>query len=59
MTPVSGVNLEFTGELSDEGFSVTECLGGSMKLSEEGPGLRYQSFCDGSILNSYSMGHKT
>jgi len=25
---------------------VTECLGGSMELSEEELGLRYQSFCD-------------
>jgi len=43
---LGGVSLEFTGELNDEGFSVTECLGGSMKLSEEHLGLRYQSFCD-------------
>jgi len=43
---LGGVSLEFTGELNDEGFSVTECLGGSMELSEEQLGLRYQSFCD-------------
>ncbi|KAH0826284.1 DAHP synthetase [Lanmaoa asiatica] len=43
---MGGVSLEFTGELNDEGFSVTECLGGSMELSEEELGLRYQSFCD-------------
>lgn len=43
---LGGVSLEFTGELNDEGFSVTECLGGSMGLSEEQLGLRYQSFCD-------------
>ncbi|EMD40296.1 hypothetical protein CERSUDRAFT_110898 [Gelatoporia subvermispora B] len=43
---LGGVSLEFTGELSDDGFSVTECLGGSMELSEEQLGLRYQSFCD-------------
>jgi 3-deoxy-7-phosphoheptulonate synthase len=36
------VSLEFTGELNEEGFSVTECLGGSMELSEEELGLRYQ-----------------
>jgi len=41
-----GVSLEFTGELNDEGFSVTECIGGSMKLDEGQLGLRYQSFCD-------------
>ncbi|KAF9234161.1 DAHP synthetase [Melanogaster broomeanus] len=43
---LGGVSLEFTGELNDEGFSVTECLGGSMELSEEQLELRYQSFCD-------------
>ncbi|KAG1838445.1 DAHP synthetase [Suillus subalutaceus] len=43
---LGGVSLEFTGELNDEGFSVTECLGGSMELSEEQLGLRYHSFCD-------------
>ncbi|KAG8214282.1 class-II DAHP synthetase family-domain-containing protein [Butyriboletus roseoflavus] len=39
---LGGVSLEFTGELNDEGFSVTECLGGSMELGEEELGLRYQ-----------------
>lgn len=43
---LGGISLEFTGELNEEGFSVTECLGGSMELSEEQLGLRYQSFCD-------------
>ncbi|PPQ83720.1 hypothetical protein CVT25_006124 [Psilocybe cyanescens] len=43
---LGGVSLEFTGELNDEGYSVTECLGGSMELSEEELELRYQSFCD-------------
>ncbi|KAI0920758.1 hypothetical protein AcW1_005063 [Taiwanofungus camphoratus] len=43
---MGGVSLEFTGEFNEEGFSVTECLGGSMELSEEQLGLRYQSFCD-------------
>ncbi|KZT70252.1 DAHP synthetase [Daedalea quercina L-15889] len=43
---LNGVSLEFTGELSEDGFSVTECLGGSMELAEEELGLRYQSFCD-------------
>ncbi|KIO26851.1 hypothetical protein M407DRAFT_14997 [Tulasnella calospora MUT 4182] len=39
---LGGISLEFTGELNEEGFSVTECLGGSMELSEEQLGLRYQ-----------------
>ncbi|KAF8176965.1 DAHP synthetase [Pholiota molesta] len=43
---LNGVSLEFTGELNEEGYSVTECLGGSMELTEEELGLRYQSFCD-------------
>ncbi|KAJ8090452.1 hypothetical protein PM082_019050 [Marasmius tenuissimus] len=43
---LGGVSLEFTGELNEEGYSVTECLGGSMELAEEELGLRYQSFCD-------------
>ncbi|KAH9854936.1 DAHP synthetase [Lenzites betulinus] len=43
---LNGVSLEFTGELAEDGFSVTECLGGSMRLSEDQLPLRYQSFCD-------------
>ena len=39
---LGGISLEFTGELNEEGFSVTECLGGSMELSEDELGLRYQ-----------------
>jgi 3-deoxy-7-phosphoheptulonate synthase len=39
---LGGVSLEFTGELNEAGYSVTECLGGSMELSEEQLGLRYQ-----------------
>lgn len=39
---LNGVSLEFTGELADDGFSVTECLGGSMGLSEDHLPLRYQ-----------------
>jgi 3-deoxy-7-phosphoheptulonate synthase len=43
---LGGVSLEFTGELNEAGYSVTECLGGSMELSEEQLGLRYQVvFC--------------
>jgi 3-deoxy-7-phosphoheptulonate synthase len=38
---LGGVSLEFTGELNEEGFSVTECVGGSTELSEEQLGLRY------------------
>ena len=38
--------MEFTGELNDEGFSVTECIGGSMELDEGQLGLRYQVSVD-------------
>ncbi|KAJ7909330.1 hypothetical protein B0H13DRAFT_2014523 [Mycena leptocephala] len=37
------ISLEFTCGLNEEGFSVTECVGGSMELSEEQLGLRYQT----------------
>ncbi|CAE7182490.1 unnamed protein product [Rhizoctonia solani] len=43
---LGGVSLEFTGELNEEGYSVTECLGGSMELKESELSLRYQTFCD-------------
>ena len=44
------MSLEFTGELNDEGFSVTECIGGSMELDEGQLGLRYQV---GILLNDF------
>ena len=53
---LNGVSLEFTGEFNEEGFSVTECLGGSMELSEEELGLRYQSFCDPRLNFEQSLG---
>ena len=53
---MGGVSLEFTGELNDEGFSVTECVGGSMELGEEELGLRYQSFCDPRLNFEQSLG---
>ncbi|CAE6347954.1 unnamed protein product [Rhizoctonia solani] len=43
---LGGISLEFTGELNEEGYSVTECLGGSMELKESELSLRYQTFCD-------------
>lgn len=53
---LGGISLEFTGELTDDGFSVTECLGGSMELSEEQLELRYQSFCDPRLNFEQSLG---
>ncbi|CAH7687117.1 phospho-2-dehydro-3-deoxyheptonate aldolase [Phakopsora pachyrhizi] len=41
-----GIHLEMTGELDKEGYSVTECLGGSMELETSHLSLNYQSYCD-------------
>ena len=49
---LGGVSLEFTGEVDEEGFSVTECLGGSMQLKEEELGLRYQASAKGLVLDA-------
>ena len=35
---------------------MTECLGGSMELTEEELGLRYQSFCDPRLNFEQSLG---
>lgn len=39
---LGGVHLELTGDIDEEGFSVTECIGGSMELGEEQLKLRCQ-----------------
>lgn len=39
---LGGVHLEMTGELDEDGYSVTECLGGSMGLKSEHLSLNYQ-----------------
>ncbi|KAH9467204.1 hypothetical protein MJO28_000200 [Puccinia striiformis f. sp. tritici] len=43
---LGGVHLEMTGELDPDGYSVTECLGGSMNLKTEHLSLNYQTHCD-------------
>jgi len=43
---LGGVHLEMTGELDSDGYSVTECLGGSMNLQAEHLRLNYQTHCD-------------
>ncbi|GAA6064643.1 hypothetical protein JCM10212_004485 [Sporobolomyces blumeae] len=43
---LGGVHLELTGDITEDGLSVTECLGGSMRLEEEQLGLRFESHCD-------------
>lgn len=50
---LNGVSLEFTGEVNDEGYSVTECVGGSMELNEGQLGLRYQVGIFFLLLNVY------
>ncbi|QRW27087.1 3-deoxy-7-phosphoheptulonate synthase [Rhizoctonia solani] len=53
---LGGISLEFTGELNEEGYSVTECLGGSMELKESELSLRYQTFCDPRLNFEQSLG---
>jgi hypothetical protein len=44
-----------TSEVDAKGFSVTECIGGSMELADEDLGLRYQSFCDPRLNHEQSL----
>lgn len=37
---------------------MTECVGGSMQMSEEELGLRYQSFCDPRLNFEQSLGER-
>jgi Class-II DAHP synthetase family len=59
---LGGVSLEFTGELNEEGFSVTECVGGSMELDEAELGLRYQVgiffLCWVVLVGPFGFGHR-
>lgn len=45
-TVLGGVHLELTGEVNDEGYSVTECIGGSMELEDKDLSLNYRTHCD-------------
>ncbi|KAK0197695.1 class-II DAHP synthetase family-domain-containing protein [Armillaria mellea] len=54
---LDGTSLEFSGELIDKGFSVTQGLGGSMELSEDQLGLRYQSFCNPWLNFEHGLGN--
>ena len=40
------VHLELTGDVTEDGFSVTECIGGSMELLDEHLNTNYQTNCD-------------
>ena len=43
---LGGVHLELTGDMDANGFSVTECVGGSMQLQDSDLARNYQSHCD-------------
>ncbi len=43
---LGGVHLELTGDMDDKGFSVTECVGGSMQLEDADLTRNYRSHCD-------------
>ncbi|EJT52351.1 family II 2-keto-3-deoxy-D-arabino-heptulosonate aldolase [Trichosporon asahii var. asahii CBS 2479] len=45
-THLGGIHLELTGEVNDEGYSVTECIGGSMELADKDLGTNYRTHCD-------------
>ncbi|WVF70757.1 hypothetical protein IAT40_005551 [Kwoniella sp. CBS 6097] len=45
-TILGGVHLELTGEVNDEGYSVTECIGGSMELEDKDLSFNYRTHCD-------------
>ena len=53
---LGGVHLELTGDITEDGLSVTECLGGSMRLEEESLGLRFESHCDPRLNFEQSLG---
>lgn len=55
---LGGVHLELTGDINDDGMSVTECLGGSMRLEEEQLALRFESYCDRACPSIHRL-HKT
>lgn len=54
---LGGVHLELTADIT-EGFSVTECTGGSMELGEEELGLRFESYCDRAFRFSFACGRR-
>nr|XP_019049058.1 3-deoxy-7-phosphoheptulonate synthase [Kwoniella bestiolae CBS 10118]OCF27988.1 3-deoxy-7-phosphoheptulonate synthase [Kwoniella bestiolae CBS 10118] len=45
-TILGGVHLELTGEVNEEGYSVTECIGGSMELQDKDLSFNYRTHCD-------------
>lgn len=55
-TILGGVHLELTGEVNDEGYSVTECIGGSMELEDKDLSLNYRTHCDPRLNYEQSLG---
>ena len=55
---LGGAHLELTGDITEDGLSVTECLGGSMRLEEEELGLRFESYCDRAFRSLLSAGRR-
>lgn len=55
-TILGGVHLELTGEVNEEGFSVTECIGGSMELEDKDLSFNYRTHCDPRLNYEQSLG---
>lgn len=55
-TILGGVHLELTGEVNEDGFSVTECIGGSMELEDKDLSFNYRTHCDPRLNYEQSLG---
>lgn len=55
-TILGGVHLELTGEVNEEGYSVTECIGGSMELEDKDLSFNYRTHCDPRLNYEQSLG---
>lgn len=58
-TILGGVHLELTGEVNEDGFSVTECIGGSMELEDKDLSFNYRTHCDPRLNYEQSLGEQT
>jgi len=47
---LGGIHLEFTGQ-----ETVTECLGGSVNITEEGLTANYETYCDPRLNYAQSL----
>jgi 3-deoxy-7-phosphoheptulonate synthase len=55
-TILGGVHLELTGEVNERGYSVTECIGGSMELADKDLSTNYRTHCDPRLNYEQSLG---